>query len=97
MNLAKAIFLVASSLTAGCAFVAAYFWYRSSLPTPPAPDDIIASADDAPQQHILGAQVDIINLRAAMIEASGLNKKAAIWSAWAAIFGAIAAFVSMMM
>ena len=97
MSFARIIFIIASALTAGCALVAAYFWYRSSLPTPPLPDEIAASYDDAPQLHILGGQVEIQHIRNSMMEASGLNKKAALWSAGAASFGAIAALVSMIM
>jgi hypothetical protein len=42
------------------------------------------------------AQVDVCAVRDALIEASALNKKAAIWSAVAALFGSAAAILGIM-
>ncbi|MGA3034195.1 MAG: hypothetical protein ABSD70_12985 [Terracidiphilus sp.] len=97
MTPTRTIFLLTSSLTAGCAFAAAYFWYRSSVPTMETPPEIAASIDDAPSQHILNTEADIYSLYAVLTKVSRLNKNAAIWSAFAAGFGAAAAFVSTMM
>jgi hypothetical protein len=52
-----------------------------------------ASISDVPEHHTLNVQVDVYGVHAALAEASRLNKKAAIWSAVAALFGAAAAIL----
>jgi hypothetical protein len=96
MNLTRLGFIVSSLATALCALVAAIYWYLSSRPAPDALETPSASISDNPEIHILGAQVDIYSIHAALAEVSRLNKHAAIWSALAALFGAIAALISMM-
>jgi hypothetical protein len=59
-------------------------------------DAPLASISDVPELYTLNAQVDVYAVRDALIEASSLNKKAAIWSAVAALFGAIAAILGVM-
>lgn len=86
--------LIASIATAICAFIASWFWYLSSRPTPEMAEPLIASIADVPAQFILGAQADIYSIRDALRESSRLNKCAAIWSALAALFGAISAVLS---
>jgi hypothetical protein len=54
----------------------------------------LASIDDNPAEHIMEVQVNIYSIQAALIEASRLNKRAAIWSAIAAFMGATAAILS---
>jgi len=76
-----------------CAFVASYYWLRSSQPTPEEATTPNASISDYPELHILTAQVEIYGIRDALKEASLLNKKAAKWSAWAAGLGGIAASI----
>jgi len=87
-------FLVASALTAFCAFAAAWYWYLSSRPTPGITEPPNASIDDNPAIHILDAQVNTYRLQAALVEASRLNKFAAIWSGGAAFWGGVAAILS---
>ena len=41
----------------------------------------------------MNAQADVYEVQAALAEASRLNKKAAVWSAVAAFFGAAAAIL----
>lgn len=87
-------FLIASALSALCAFIAAWYWYLSSRPTPEMAESPVASIDDDPAQHIMEAQVNTYSIHVALVEASRLNKNAAIWSAGAAAFGGIAAVLS---
>ena len=50
-----------------------------------------------PELYTMNSQVDVYAVRDALIEAStGSNKKAAIWSAVAALFGAIADILGIM-
>jgi len=55
-----------------------------------------ASISDVRELYTMNAQVDVYAVRDALIEASTLNKKAAIWSAVAALFGAAAAILGIM-
>jgi hypothetical protein len=84
-------YIACSSTTAICALVAAVYWYLSSRPTPTLSEVPEASISDAPELYTMNAQIDVYAVRDALIEASTLNKKAAIWSAVAALFGAAAA------
>jgi len=85
-----------TAATAVCALVAARYWYLSSRPNPIFFPEPVASIDDNPAEHILGAQANIDSIYAVLVEASRLNKLASIWSAWAAALGAVAAAISMM-
>jgi hypothetical protein len=93
MSTLRSAYIVCSAATAICALVAARYWYLSSRPAPAISDPPDASISDAPEIHILNAQVDVYAVQAALTEASRLNKKAAIWSALAALFGAAAAIL----
>jgi hypothetical protein len=93
MNTLRIAYVVCSAATAGCALVAAGYWYLSSRPAPAFSEPPDASISDAPEHHILNAQVDVYGVQAALAEASRLNKKAAVWSAIAALFGATAAIL----
>lgn len=95
MTTPRAIFLIASSLTAGCGLVAGGYWYASSLPTPPKQIEIVASVSDVPEQYAQSAVADIYSIHFVMTKAATLNKSASIWSALAAIFGAVAAVTSL--
>jgi len=88
-------FLSTSVLSALCAFAAAWYWYRSSRPSPDIPAPPEASIDDNPALHILDAQVNTYRIQAALLETSRLNKTAAIWSAAAALWGGVAAVLSL--
>lgn len=95
-SLGHLAFLIASALSALCAFAAAWYWYLSSRPSPEIalPPDV--SVDDSPALHILDAQVNTYRIQSALIEASRFNKTAAFWSAGAAFCGGIAALLSVL-
>lgn len=93
MNMLRIAYIVCSIATAACALVAAGYWYRSSLPTPILNEPPVASISDVAALHIMSAQADVYEVQAALAEASRLNKKAAVWSAIAALFGAAAAIL----
>lgn len=93
MSTFRIAYIICSAATAVCALIAASYWYHLSRPTPAISEPSSASASDAPELHILNAQVDVYGVQAALAEASRLNKKAAIWSAIAALFGAAAAIL----
>lgn len=86
--------LIASALSALCAFAAAWYWYQSSRPNPDIAGPPEVSVDDNPALHILDAQVNTYRIQEAFIEASRFNKRAAIWSAAAAFWGGIAVLLS---
>lgn len=96
MNAPRLGYIVCSAATAVCALVAAVYWYLSSRPTPKLNNPPNASISDAPELHILSAQVDVYAVQEALSETSLLNKKAALWSAGAALFGAAAALLGIM-
>lgn len=96
MNAFRVVYIICSASTAICALVAAAYWYLSSRPTPKLNNPPNASISDAPELHILSAQVDVYAMQEALSEASALNKKAALWSAVAALFGAVAALFGIM-
>ncbi len=96
MSLLHLSFLLLSSATALCALIAAWYWYLSSRPTPELVEPAVASIDDNPAEHILEAQVNTYSIHAALLEASRLNKRAALWSAAAAALGGIAAILSIL-
>jgi hypothetical protein len=96
MTFQKPAIALFSFATMICAFVASYYWYRSSHPTPSQVPESQASISDSPEQHIMTAQVEIYYIRDALMEASALNAKAAKWSAWAAGVGGLAAMVSLL-
>lgn len=87
-------FLLFSTATALCALIAAWYWCLSSRPTPELAEPSSASIDDNPAEHILEAQVNTYSIHAALLEASRLNKRAALWSAAAAALGGVAAILS---
>ncbi len=93
MNTLRIAYIVCSAATAACALIAAAYWYLSSRPTPPVSDPPVASISDVPELHIMNAQSDVYELQAVLTEVSRLNKKAAVWSAIAALFGAAAAIL----
>jgi len=93
MNTLRIAYIICSAATAICALVAASYWYLSSRPTPALGDPPVASISDVPELHIMSAQADVYEVQVALAEASRLNKKAAIWSAIAALFGAAAAIL----
>lgn len=93
MNIFRIVYIVCSAATAVCALVAAAYWYLSSRPTPVLNDPPDASISDVPELHIMNAQADVYGVQAALAEASRLNKRAAVWSAIAALFGAAAAIL----
>ena len=93
MNTFRVAYIICSAATAICALIAAGYWYLSSRPTPVLNVPPEASISDVPELHIMNAQVDVYGVQAALAEASRLNKKAAIWSAVAALFGAAAAIL----
>lgn len=86
-------YIVCSAATAASALVAAGYWYQSSRPTPAISEPPDASISDVPELHTLNAQVNVYAIQEALVEASRFNKKAAIWSAIAALFGAAAAIL----
>jgi hypothetical protein len=88
MSTLRIAYIVCSASTAGCALIAAGYWYLSSRLAPAISEPTDASICDTPALHILNAQVDVYSVQSALTEASRLNKKAAIWSAIAALFGA---------
>lgn len=93
MNTFRVAYIVCSAATGASALIAAGYWYRSSRPTPALNEPPAASISDVPELHILNAQADVYEVQAALAEASRLNKKAAIWSAIAALLGAAAAIL----
>lgn len=96
MTVPRLAFILVSSSTAICALVAARYWYLSSQVPPEDVEPTDVSIDDSPALHILETQVNTDNIRAAFAEASRLNKNEAIWSAAAAVLGAIAAVLSIL-
>ena len=96
MTLLRLSFLLLSSATAISALTAAWYWYLSSRPAPEMVEPPLASISDHPAQHIMEAQVNTYSIKAALAEASRLNKKAALWSAVAAALGGITAILSIL-
>lgn len=90
----RVAYVICSIGTAVSAFVAAVYWYLSSRPRPKTTVSPVAAIEDSPELHILGTKVEINGIQSALYEASRLNKKAAIWSAIAALLGAITATLS---
>lgn len=93
MNTLRIAYIVCSIATATCALVAAGYWYLSSRPSPILNEPPVASISDVPALHIMNAQANVYEVQAVLAEASRLNKKAAVWSAIAALFGAAAAIL----
>jgi hypothetical protein len=93
--LAKPAFILFSIATAVCGFRAARLWYLSSLPTPDEFQEPSSSISDDVEGHALSILVTLQSTQHAVTAASLLNKKAAIWTAWTAGFGAVAALVSL--
>jgi hypothetical protein len=89
MTIVRLLYLICSSAAAVSALVASIYWYLSSRPAPQFTESPTASISDNPELHILGAQVDIYSIQAALSEAALLNKKAALWSAVSALLGAL--------
>jgi len=94
MALLRIAYLTCVAAAAISASVAAWHWYLSSRPSPEMTQPSLASFDDSPAEHILETQVNIYSIQAALMEASRLNKRAAIWSAIAAFIGVVAAILS---
>jgi hypothetical protein len=94
MNPRKASVSLFALATALCSLMAAKYWYLSSKPNAPIPNEIVAPIDDAMPLHVLSARVHSDSIHLAITEASRLNKIAAKWSAWAAAFATIAAILS---
>jgi hypothetical protein len=95
VDVPRIAFIACSLGTAGAALAAAYYWFRSSQPTPVESSNIPASISDNEPLFILGAGVSVDSLRAVLAESSRLNKKAALWSGVAAILAALAALASL--
>jgi hypothetical protein len=91
----KAAFILFSIATAASGFRAARLWYFSSLPAPEEFQEPNSSISDDIEGHALSILVSMQSTQRAVAAASLLNKKAAIWSAWTAGFGAAAAFASL--
>ncbi len=90
MHPIRVLFFATSFASAIAASGAAWFWYLSSKPSPeplPGPE---GSVDDVPALHIIQASVQIYEIHQVLLETSRLNKRAAIWSAFAAALGALA-------
>jgi hypothetical protein len=96
MNVFRIGYIACSAATAICALIAALYWYLSSRPTSIMSEPPNASISDAPDLYTMTAQVDIYAVRDTLIEASRLNKKAAVWSALAALAGSAAAILGIM-
>lgn len=94
MSVPKLITLLCSLATSICAIVAAIYWYLSSKQDPVPVETTDASISDYPEAHIMDTQAGVYALQVALIQASRLNKIAALWSAAAAGLGAIAAVTS---
>jgi hypothetical protein len=94
MNFHSITILGVSLLTAAVSGRAAHLWYLSSIQEIPFPSEPAASISDYPEQHILSASVAICEMQAAFRECSQLNKRAAIWSAWAAGLGGLTALIN---
>jgi hypothetical protein len=92
----RTLFVLLSFGTAAAALAAAYYMFSSSQPTPVESTEIDASISDNEALYILDARVSVDSLRSVLAESSRLNKKAAIWSGVAAIFGALAALVGLL-
>ena len=78
-----AVTVLLALVTLGIGLKAASLWWDASR-TEEQPEPL-ASMEDAPELWILGAQVEIYAMKAA----AELNRKAAKWTAWAAIAGAM--------
>ena len=94
MNVNLSATVLLSIATAVCAGFGAFYWFRSSLTDVGGDSQTIASIDDNPAEHILGAQVDIAAIRIGLRESARLNKIAAIWSGFAAFFVALASIAA---
>jgi hypothetical protein len=81
-------------MTAFCSAVAAYYWWLSSRQNAVVEEPPTASTGDNSELHVLTAHVNIDRLQAALLVSSRLNKTAAKWSALAAGFATVVAFLS---
>lgn len=86
--------LVLGLLTAVCSGIAAWYWFLSSKQEPEKVNRTSASVDDNVPAHIGDAEAYIYAVHKAYSEASRLNKIASIWSALAAMAGAITAVIA---
>jgi len=77
-------------VTLGTATVAAVYWFKSAAVDMPQIAEPIASISDAPEQHVQISAINADNVRNALLVASELNKKAAIWTGVSALLGALA-------
>ena len=89
MTIVRLLYLICSVGAAVSALVASIYWYLSSRPAAQFTESPSASISDNPELFILGAQVDIYSIQTALSKAAQPNKKAALWSAAAALLGAL--------
>ncbi|MGA7713917.1 MAG: hypothetical protein WCA81_18640 [Rhizomicrobium sp.] len=78
-----AVTVVLASLTLALALKAAALWWRASRSLDL--EEPTASITDAPELHVLTAQVELNALMASL----PINRRAAFWTGWAAFAGAI--------
>lgn len=91
LHILSTTFGLATAIASG---FAAYYWLLSSKVDPQVLEPTTASISDAPEMHILDAQVGLIHTHVAFRESSRLNKIAATWSGVAAALGAVTALLS---
>jgi hypothetical protein len=93
--IAKYLFIALSVAATICGLRAARLWYLSSLPSPKQFEQPDASISDDQAAYIMSVIVSMNSTQSAVAAGSVLNKRAALWSAWTAVFGAAAALVSL--
>jgi hypothetical protein len=86
--------LILGLLTAVCSGIAAWYWFRSSKQEPEEVERTTASVDDNVPAHVGDAEAYIYAVHKAYSEASRLNKIASVWSALAAVAGAVTAIIA---
>jgi hypothetical protein len=69
---------------------ASFLWWQASRFEMPFTSPPTASVSDAPELHILDAQVELNNLIQAYKQSSTLNKRAALWTAISILLAATA-------
>jgi hypothetical protein len=76
MHLQRTLFVLLSFGTAAAALAAAYYWCRSSQPTPIESTEIDASISYDEALYILDARVNVDSLRSILAESSRLRQRA---------------------
>jgi hypothetical protein len=86
--------LILAFLTCISAVTSAVYWFKSSMiKMETAYTDNLPSISDVQELHIMTAQVDIFQMHEVMNKTCRLNKRAAIWTGIAALFGAVTTIV----